>query len=91
MLEKQQQKLLEQLMSNRNQLESEVEGIEVEASVRGVTVKRKGNSIESIEIDGEERDDVKKALNKADKLFKKKVNRKLRKMLLSGVKIPGLR
>ena len=91
MLEKQQQKLLEQLMSNRGRLESEVENIEVETSVKGVTVRRKGNTIEGIEVDGVEREDIKKALNKADSIFKKKVNRKLRKMLLSGMKIPGIR
>ena len=92
MFEKQQKKMLEQIMSDPKKLQAEVENIRVETSVGGVKVVMRGDQrIENIEIDGVAREDVQKALNKAFKEHQKVVNKKLRKMLLAGVKIPGLR
>lgn len=92
MFEKQQKKLLEQLLSNPKQLQSEVENIRTEASVGRVKVAvRGGQHVESVEIDGVAREDVKKAFNTALNQHKAVVNKKLRKMLLSGLRIPGFR
>ena len=44
-----------------------------------------------MEVDGVEREDIKRALNKADKEFKKQVNKKLRRLLLSNLKVPGFK
>jgi len=91
MFEKQQEKFMEQLLKDPKKLQEEFADIVVEAKEKGVKVVKRGEEIESLEIDGEEREDVVKALNKADKEFKKKVNKKLRRMLASGLGIPGFK
>ncbi|NIT04580.1 hypothetical protein GTO10_06850 [Candidatus Saccharibacteria bacterium] len=91
MFEKQQKKMMEELLSDPKRLQKEFENIIVEAKVGDVKIVRRGEEIESITVSGEEMEDIKKALNKADRDFKKKVNKRLRKMFLSGIKIPGLR
>lgn len=82
---------MEQLLKDPKKLQEEFADVVVEAKEKGVRVVKRGEEIESVEIDGEEREDVVKALNKADKEFKKKVNKKLRKMLASGLGIPGFK
>ena len=91
MFENQQKKMMEELLSDPKKLQAEFENVVVEAKEGAVKVVKRGEEIERVEVDGEEREDIKKALNKADKEFKKIVNKKLRKMLLGGMGIPGFK
>ncbi|MEX1061792.1 MAG: hypothetical protein WEC39_01630 [Patescibacteria group bacterium] len=91
MFEKQQEKFMEELMKDPKKLQAEFADVVVEARERGVKVVKRGEEIESVEVDGVEREDIKRALNKADKEFKKQVNKKLRRLLLSSLKVPGFK
>jgi len=76
-------------MKDPKKLQAEFADVVVEARERGVKVVKRGEEIE--EVDGVEREDIKRALNKADKEFKKQVNKKLRRLLLSNLKVPGFK
>lgn len=71
-------------------LKREMERITVEVMVGGARIIMRGDQqVEVIEVEGEERPNLKKAFNKAVKESQKKVAKKLAGMA-SGMKIPGL-
>jgi DNA-binding protein YbaB len=64
--------------------------IEVDVEVGNVRVVMKGDqSVELVEIDGKEAEDVEKALNKASKKVQKKVAKKMQGQM-GDLGIPGL-
>ncbi len=72
------------------QLKSEMEKIVIEVTDGKVKILIRGDQqIELVEIEGEKRDDLKNAFNKAVKESQKKVSQKLSGML-TGMKMPGL-
>jgi len=85
-----QMKQLNDLRKQGQKLKSEMERISVEVSEGDVRIKIRGDQeIEEITVDGEKRDDLKKALNKAIKESQKEVSKKLSGMLMD-MKVPGL-
>lgn len=72
------------------QLKGEMEKITVEITEGKVKILIRGDQqIELVEVEGEKRDDLKNAFNKAVKESQKKVSQKLSGML-TGMKLPGL-
>lgn len=64
--------------------------IKIEVECRGVTIEMTGDqNVESVSIDGEDREDIKDAFNKAVKESQKKVAKKLRGEL-GDLGFPGL-
>jgi len=81
---------LNKLRKQAAQMKKEMERITVEVIERGVRIVMRGDQqVEMVEIDGEERDDLKKSFNKAVKQSQKKVAKKL-SGAVSGMKFPGL-
>jgi len=72
------------------ELKRGMERITIEVVEGGVKIVMRGDQqVEKIEYDGEEREDLKRAFNKAVKESQKKVAQKL-SGLVSGMKIPSL-
>jgi DNA-binding protein YbaB len=83
-------KELNKLRKQAAQLKKEMERITVEVKEGGVIIVMRGDQqVEAIEVEGEERSDLKKAFNNAVKESQKKVAKKLAGMA-SGMKFPGL-
>lgn len=71
-------------------MKTEMEKIMTEVEEGGVRITIRGDQqVERVEVEGAERDDLKKAFNKAVKESQKEVSKKLSGMLM-GMKIPGL-
>jgi DNA-binding protein YbaB len=85
-----QMKQLNDLRKQGQKLKSEMERIVVEVSEGDVRIKIRGDQeIEEVTVNGESRDDLKKAFNKAVKESQKEVSKKLSGMLMD-MKVPGL-
>jgi len=83
-------KQLNELRKQGQQLKSEMERITTEITEGKVKILIRGDQqIERVEVEGVEREDLKKAFNKAVKESQKEVSKKLSGML-TGMKIPGL-
>lgn len=83
-------KELNELRRQGQQLKKEMEKISVEVREKEVKIVMRGDQqVESIEVEGTERDDLKKAFNKAVKESQKKVAKKL-SGALTGMKLPGI-
>lgn len=83
-------KQLNELRKQGQQLKTEMEKIMTEVEEKNVRITIRGDQqVERVEVDGEERDDLKRAFNKAVKESQKEVSKKLSGMLM-GMKIPGL-
>lgn len=83
-------KQLNEMRKQAQQLKSEMEKIVVEITEGKVRIVIRGDQqIEKVEVEGENRDDLKNAFNKAVKESQKKVSQKLSGML-TGMKLPGL-
>ncbi|OGC53986.1 hypothetical protein A2797_00445 [candidate division WWE3 bacterium RIFCSPHIGHO2_01_FULL_48_15] len=83
-------KQLNEMRKQAQQLKSEMEKIVIEVTDGKVKILIRGDQqIELVEIEGEKRDDLKNAFNKAVKESQKKVSQKLSGML-TGMKMPGL-
>lgn len=83
-------KQLNELHKQGQKLQSEMERIKVEVSEGRVKILIRGDQqIEWVEVDGQEREDLKKAFNKAVKESKKVVSKKLSGMLMN-MKLPNL-
>lgn len=81
---------LNKLRKQAAQLKREMEQITIEVVEGKVRITMRGDQqVERIEIDGEERSDLKRAFNKAVKESQKKVAQKLSGMV-SGMKLPNL-
>lgn len=81
---------LNKLRKQAAQLKREMERITIEVVEGKVKIMMRGDQqVERIEIDGEERGDLKKAFNKAVKASQKKVAQKL-SGAVSGMKFPDL-
>jgi len=85
-----QMKQLNDLRKQGQKLKSEMEQIVVEVSEGDVVIKIRGDQeIEEVTVNGESRNDLKKAFNKAVKESQKEVSKKLSGMLMD-MKVPGL-
>jgi len=85
-----QMKQLNDLRKQGQKLKSEMEQIVVEVSEGDVRIKIRGDQeIEEVIVNGESREDLKKAFNKAVKESQKEVSKKLSGMLMD-MKVPGL-
>uniref|UniRef100_A0A831YYQ0 YbaB/EbfC family DNA-binding protein n=1 Tax=candidate division WWE3 bacterium TaxID=2053526 RepID=A0A831YYQ0_UNCKA len=83
-------KQLNELRKKGQRLKAEMERIVVEVSEGDVKISIRGDQeIERVEVAGEEREDLKKAFNKAVKESQKEVSKKLSGMLMD-MKVPGL-
>lgn len=83
-------KQLNEMRKQAQQLKSEMEKITVEITEGKVRVVIRGDQqVERVEVEGENRDDLKNAFNKAVKESQKKVSQKL-SGLLTGMKLPGI-
>lgn len=83
-------KQLNELRKQGQKLQSEMERIKVEVSEGKVKIFIRGDQqIERVEVDGQEREDLKKAFNKAVKESQKVVSKKLSGMLMD-MKLPNL-
>ncbi len=83
-------KQLNELRKQGQQLKSEMERIMTEVAEGKVKITIRGDQqIERVEVEGVEREDLKKAFNKAVKESQKDVSKKLSGMLM-GMKMPGL-
>jgi len=83
-------KQLNELRKKGQRLKAEMERIMVEVSEGDVKISIRGDQeIERVEVAGEEREDLKKAFNKAVKESQKEVSKKLSGMLMD-MKVPGL-
>ncbi len=83
-------KQLNELRRQGQQLKSEMEKIKTEVKEGNIRIEIRGDQqIERLEVDGVEREDLKKAFNRAVKESQKEVSKKLSGMLM-GMKIPGL-
>lgn len=83
-------KQLNEMRKQAQQLKSEMEKITVEITEGKVRVVIRGDQqVERVEVEGENRDDLKNAFNKAVKESQKKVSQKL-SGLLTGMKLPGM-
>jgi len=83
-------KELNKLRQQAAQLKREMERITVEVVEGRVKIVMRGDQqVESIEVEGEDRPDLRKAFNNAVKESQKKVAKKLAGMA-SGMKFPGL-
>ena len=81
---------LNKLRKQTGELKREMEKITVEVVVGRVKIMMRGDQqVESIEVEGEERDDLKKAFNRAVKESQKRVAKNLSGMV-SGMKFPNL-
>ncbi|MDP1710675.1 MAG: YbaB/EbfC family nucleoid-associated protein [candidate division WWE3 bacterium] len=82
-------KKLNELRKQGQRLKSEMERITVEVSEGKVKIVIRGDQqIERVEVDGQEREDLKKAFNKAVKESQKVVSKKLSGMLMD-MKLPN--
>ncbi len=82
-------KKLNELRKQGQRLKSEMERITVEVSEGKVKILIRGDQqIERVEVDGQEREDLKKAFNKAVKESQKVVSKKLSGMLMD-MKLPN--
>jgi DNA-binding protein YbaB len=85
-----QMKQLNDLRKQGQKLKSEMERIVVEVSEGDIVIKIRGDQeIEEVVVNGESRNDLKKAFNKAVKESQKEVSKKLSGMLMD-MKVPGL-
>ena len=83
-------KQLNELRRQGQQLKVEMEKIMTEVEEGDVRITIRGDQqVEKVEVEGMERDDLKKAFNKAVKESQKEVSKKLSGMLM-GMKVPGL-
>ncbi len=81
---------LNKLRKQAGELKREMEKITVEVAVGKVRIVMRGDQqVESIAVEGEERNDLKQAFNRAVKESQKKVAKKL-SGVVSGMKIPSL-
>jgi len=81
---------INKLRKQAAELKREMERITVEVVEGGVKIVMRGDQqVEKIEYDGEAREDLKRAFNKAVKESQKKVAQKL-SGLVSGMKIPSI-
>ena len=85
-----QMKQLNELRKQGQKMKSEMEQIVVDVSEGDIQIRIRGDQeIQEITVDGETRDDLKKAFNKAIKESQKEVSKKLSGMLMN-MKVPGL-
>lgn len=81
---------LNKLRKQAGALKREMEKITVEVTHGKVKIRMRGDqTVEGVEIEGEERHDLKRAFNKAVKESQKKVAKKLSGMV-SGMRFPNL-
>ena len=85
-----QMKQLNELRKQGQKMKSEMEQIVVDVSEGDIQIRIRGDQeIQEITVDGEKRDDLKKAFNKAIKESQKEVSKKLSGMLMN-MKVSGL-
>ena len=85
-----QMKQLNELRKQGQKMKSEMEQIVVDVSEGDIQIRIRGDQeVQEITVDGEKRDDLKKAFNKAIKESQQEVSKKLSGMLMN-MKVPGL-